>query len=204
MYREHLLFIEHVQKLLYHQVDTAQSGRCPLRAPLFFISQNDKASFSRRAARKNGGFRSLRKVSARLAAVACRCYADVHRFDPSLQRKGTQLPTSSDGCDLNRGALQTLLSLREISHDEDQNTLVTLLEYLKQLRPLEWQNFVKTTKILAEESTMFNGPNPFNNGDEKGTSKVADLQHRVQERGARVHVSGLRCERRCSIALFLA
>jgi 1,3-beta-glucan synthase len=42
MYREHLLSIEHVQKLLYHQVDTGQGGRRSLRAPPFFISQSDK------------------------------------------------------------------------------------------------------------------------------------------------------------------
>jgi 1,3-beta-glucan synthase len=39
MYREHLLSIEHVQKLLYHQVDTGQGGRRSLRAPPFFIAQ---------------------------------------------------------------------------------------------------------------------------------------------------------------------
>ena len=70
--------------------------------------------------------------------------------------------------------LQTLLSLREIIREEDQNTRVTLLEYLKQLHPVEWENFVKDTKILAEESAMFNGVNPFAH-DEKGQSKVDDL-----------------------------
>ncbi|KAF9927143.1 1,3-beta-D-glucan synthase [Linnemannia zychae] len=50
---------------------------------------------------------------------------------------------------------KTLLSLREIIREEDQNTRVTLLEYLKQLHPVEWDNFVRDTKILAEESTMF-------------------------------------------------
>jgi 1,3-beta-glucan synthase len=43
---------------------------------------------------------------------------------------------------------------------------------LKQLHTVEWDNFVKDTKILAEESAAFNGPNPF--GDEK-SSKVDDL-----------------------------
>ena len=42
MYREHLLSIEHVQNLLYHQVDTGPDGRRSLRAPAFFISQSDK------------------------------------------------------------------------------------------------------------------------------------------------------------------
>lgn len=42
MYREHLLSIDHVQKLLYHQVDSGTDGRRMLRAPAFFISQSDK------------------------------------------------------------------------------------------------------------------------------------------------------------------
>ena len=48
------------------------------------------------------------------------------------------------------------------------------MEYLKQLHPVEWENFVKDTKILAEESALFNGPNPFG-GEEKGSSKMDDL-----------------------------
>ena len=66
------------------------------------------------------------------------------------------------------------MSLREIIREENQNTRVTLLEYLKQLHPIEWKNFVKDTMILAEESAMFNGPNPFT-ADEKGQSKMYDL-----------------------------
>jgi 1,3-beta-glucan synthase len=42
MYREHLLSIDHVQKLLYHQVDTTD-GRRSLRAPPFFVAQTDKS-----------------------------------------------------------------------------------------------------------------------------------------------------------------
>ncbi|KAG0074287.1 1,3-beta-D-glucan synthase [Linnemannia elongata] len=47
------------------------------------------------------------------------------------------------------------LLYQQIIREEDQNTRVTLLEYLKQLHPVEWDNFVRDTKILAEESTMF-------------------------------------------------
>jgi len=42
MYREHLLSIDHVQKLLYHQIETDQDGRRGLRAPPFFISHTGK------------------------------------------------------------------------------------------------------------------------------------------------------------------
>lgn len=45
MYREHLLSIDHVQRLLYHQVPSEQDGKRTLRAPIFFISQDDGVSF---------------------------------------------------------------------------------------------------------------------------------------------------------------
>lgn len=48
---------------------------------------------------------------------------------------------------------KVLLSLREIIREDDPYSRVTLLEYLKQLYPHEWDCFVKDTKILAEEST---------------------------------------------------
>ena len=41
MYREHLLAIDHVQKLLYHQVPSEIEGKRTLRAPTFFVSQDD-------------------------------------------------------------------------------------------------------------------------------------------------------------------
>ncbi|CAG8460282.1 2146_t:CDS:2 [Acaulospora colombiana] len=47
-----------------------------------------------------------------------------------------------------------LLSLREIIREKDKNTKVTLLEYLKQLHPEEWDNFVRDTKILIEKNDM--------------------------------------------------
>ncbi|KAF7721304.1 1,3-beta-D-glucan synthase [Apophysomyces ossiformis] len=46
-----------------------------------------------------------------------------------------------------------LLSLREIIREENENTRVTLLEYLKHLHPIEWDNFVKDTKIMVDEAT---------------------------------------------------
>jgi 1,3-beta-glucan synthase len=49
------------------------------------------------------------------------------------------------------------LTLREIIREEDDSTRVTLLEYLKQLHSIEWDNFVKDTKILAcDEERVLN------------------------------------------------
>ena len=43
MYREHLLSIDHVQQLLYHQVASeTDTERRTLRAPAFFMSQGDR------------------------------------------------------------------------------------------------------------------------------------------------------------------
>ncbi|KAH9017226.1 1,3-beta-glucan synthase component-domain-containing protein [Lactarius pseudohatsudake] len=41
--------------------------------------------------------------------------------------------------------------------ESDINTRVTLLEYPKQLHGLEWENFVRDTKVLAQESEIYDG-----------------------------------------------
>jgi 1,3-beta-glucan synthase len=45
MYREHLLSIDHVQKLLYHQRENGVTGRRLLHAPAFFLGQGDRGGF---------------------------------------------------------------------------------------------------------------------------------------------------------------
>ncbi|KAG6884155.1 1,3-beta-D-glucan synthase [Termitomyces sp. T159_Od127] len=160
MYREHLLSIDHVQKLLYHQVDTGAGGRRSLRAPPFFIAQGDKTY-------KGEFFPAGSEAERRISFFAQSLTTAIPAPLPvdAMPTFTVLTPHYSE---------KTLLSLREIIREEDQNTRVTLLEYLKQLHPIEWENFVKDTKILAEESAMFNGPNPFA-GDEKGQSKADDL-----------------------------
>lgn len=159
MYREHLLSIEHVQKLLYHQVQSEQPGKRTLRAPAFFISQGDKglkAEFFPR------GSEAERRISffAQSLTTAMPEPIPIEQM-PTFT---VLVPHYSE---------KILLSLREIIREEDQNTRVTLLEYLKQLHPIEWDNFVRDTKILAEESTVFSGNNPFGS-DEKEEKKRAD------------------------------
>nr|QCR99115.1 1,3-beta-D-glucan synthase [Grifola frondosa] len=160
MYREHLLSIDHVQKLLYHQVDAGQDGRRSLRAPPFFISQSDKGF-------KGEFFTPGSEAERRISFFAQSLTTAVPEPLPvdAMPTFTVLTPHYSE---------KILLSLREIIREEDQNTRVTLLEYLKQLHPVEWDNFVKDTKILAEESAMYNGPSPFGT-DEKGQSKTDDL-----------------------------
>lgn len=157
MYREHLLSIDHVQKLLYHQVDTPD-GRRSLRAPPFFVAQTDKGF-------KGNFFPPGSEAERRISFFA--------------QSLTTALPEALPVDAMPTFTVLTphynekiLLSLREIIKESDINTRVTLLEYLKQLHGLEWENFVRDTKILAQESDMYDGAFP---GDEKSSSKLDDL-----------------------------
>ncbi|KAL1404975.1 1,3-beta-D-glucan synthase [Vanrija albida] len=160
MYREHLLSIDHVQRLLYHQIASDQPGKRTLRAPAFFISQGDKNS-------KVEFFPKGSEAERRISFFAQSLTTTLPEPIPveAMPTFTVLVPHYSE---------KILLSLREIIREEDQNTRVTLLEYLKQLHPVEWDNFVKDTKILAEESNLFGGgSNPF--GDEKEDKRADDI-----------------------------
>jgi 1,3-beta-glucan synthase len=155
MYREHLLSIDHVQRLLYHQVD-GQGGRRSLRAPPFFTNQgNFKGNFF-----PPGG-----EAERRLSYFASSLTTTLPEPLPvdAMPMFTVLTPHYSE---------KILLSLREIIREEDASTRVTLLEYLKQLHPVEWDNFVKDTKILAEETDGDSGAMSF---AEKQAHKSDDL-----------------------------
>ncbi|KAJ7046771.1 1,3-beta-glucan synthase [Mycena alexandri] len=142
MYREHLLSIDHVQRLLYHQVD-GPDGRRTLRAPPFFTNQsggNSKTPFF------PPGGEAERRISFFASSLTMN-FPEALPVD-AMPTFTVLVPHYSE---------KILLSLREIIREEDQSTRVTLLEYLKQLHPVEWDNFVKDTKILAEETDAMDG-----------------------------------------------
>ncbi|KAL0581746.1 1,3-beta-D-glucan synthase [Marasmius crinis-equi] len=153
MYREHLLSIDHVQRLLYHQVD-GPDGRRTLRAPPFFTNQQGQGH-------KNNFFPEGGEAERRISFFASSLATAIPEPLPvdAMPTFTVLVPHYSE---------KILLSLREIIREEDQNTRVTLLEYLKQLHPVEWDNFVKDTKILAEE---MDGDVP----NEKAGAKTDDL-----------------------------
>ncbi|KAG0308655.1 1,3-beta-D-glucan synthase [Dissophora globulifera] len=170
MYREHLLSIEHVQRLLYQQVPSENENKRTLKAPTFFVAQEDsslQAEF----------YPAHSEAERRITFFAQSLSTPIPEPLPV-----EQMPTFT--VLVPHYSEKTLLSLREIIREEDQNTRVTLLEYLKQLHPVEWDNFVRDTKILAEESTMFGsatsglglaGENEKDSAKEMGKSKNDDL-----------------------------
>ncbi|KAH6989456.1 1,3-beta-glucan synthase component-domain-containing protein [Ilyonectria sp. MPI-CAGE-AT-0026] len=160
MYREHLLAIDHVQKLLYHQVPSEQEGKRTLRAPTFFVSQEDH-SF------KTEFFPTYSEAERRISFFAQSLSTPIPEPLPvdNMPTFTVMIPHYSE---------KILLSLREIIREDEPYSRVTLLEYLKQLHPHEWDCFVKDTKILADETSQFNGEV---DKEEKDTakSKIDDL-----------------------------
>ncbi|ORX89476.1 1,3-beta-glucan synthase [Basidiobolus meristosporus CBS 931.73] len=157
MYRDHLLSVEHVQKLLYQQVTSSEGGRSTLKAPSFFISHED-TSFKTEYFPK--GSDAERRVSF---------------FAQSLS---TPLPETIPVENMPTFTVFTphysekiILSLREVIREEDRNSKITLLEYLKKLYPAEWENFVNDTKVLAEENNMYPSDNEASFQTNKSTSK---------------------------------
>ncbi|KAJ9148570.1 Glycosyltransferase family 48 protein [Pleurostoma richardsiae] len=160
MYREHLLAIEHVQKLLYHQVPSEQEGKRTLRAPTFFVSQEDH-SF------KTEFFPSHSEAERRISFFAQSLSTPIPEPLPvdNMPTFTVLIPHYSE---------KILLSLREIIREDEPYSRVTLLEYLKQLHPHEWDCFVKDTKILADETSQFNGDYEKSEKD-TAKSKIDDL-----------------------------
>ncbi|CCF58979.1 hypothetical protein KAFR_0F03830 [Kazachstania africana CBS 2517] len=143
MYREHLLAIDHVQQLLYHQVPSDVEGKRTLKAPTFFTSQDDS--------KLNTDFFPRDSEAERRISFFAQSLATPMPSAISIDNMPTFTVLTP------HYAERILLSLREIIREDDQFSRVTLLEYLKQLHPVEWDCFVKDTKILAEETAAYEG-----------------------------------------------
>ncbi|EAZ62754.2 1,3-beta-glucan synthase component [Scheffersomyces stipitis CBS 6054] len=138
MYREHLLSLEHVQKLLYKQVSVSGiEGDTVLKEPTFFVSQEDQSL-------KSALFYEQSEAQRRITFFAQSLSTPMPEVNPinSMPTFSVLIPHYSE---------KITLSLREIIREEEQYSHVTMLEYLKSLHPLEWSCFVRDTKLLAEE-----------------------------------------------------
>lgn len=138
MYREHLLSLEHIQKLIYKQIpQPGAEGGYVLKEPTFFVSQEDQSM-------KTTIFYQQSEAQRRITFFAQSLSTPMPEVcnTASMPSFSVLIPHYSE---------KITLSLREIIKEEDQYAHVTMLEYLKQLHPMEWSNFVKDTKMLAEE-----------------------------------------------------
>lgn len=145
MYREHLISIEHVQKLIYKQVITPGSeGTSTLKEPSFFVSQEDMTM-------KSSLFYEQSEAQRRITFFAQSLSTPMRDITPTNNMPSftVLIPHYSE---------KITLSLREIIREEDEYSNITMLEYLKTLHPLEWSCFIKDTKLLAEEFECGSSP----------------------------------------------
>lgn len=161
MYREHFLSIEQVQRLLYEQVISLDQKEVVLREPTFFVSQEDDSL-------KSSLFHQYSEAQRRITFFAQSLSTPM----PDIKEVKTMpsftvlVPHYSE---------TILLLLKEIIKEEDRYTHVTMLEYLKQLHPLEWVNFVRDTKMMAEESLCLSSATTESNGS--SSDKFEDVPY---------------------------
>lgn len=165
LYREHLLSIDQVEKLVYKsdesRVKDEVSGISP---PLFFVYQDDHSvnideflSAGREAERRISFFAQLLAMSlpVPLSTLATPIFTVL-------------VPHYSE---------KIVLGLREIIRESEKLKL-SLLEYLKQLHPNEWEAFVKDTKILKEvisfpyDEHQTYGPTPDHHQDQNSQESL--------------------------------
>ncbi|KAI8373336.1 1,3-beta-glucan synthase component-domain-containing protein [Blakeslea trispora] len=135
MYREHLITVDHAQRMLYQQELNPMNGQRTLKIPTFFVSQEDTSFKTEYFPQKGEAERRIQFFAQSLTTPMppphpVECMPTFTVLTPHYGEK-------------------ILLTLREIIREEDTSTRVTLLEYLKQLHTVEWENFVKDTKMLV-------------------------------------------------------
>lgn len=138
MYREHLLSIDQVLKLLYRTVETEDSIN--FTEPNFFISQEDESLTSSSLFDNSESNRRL-KFFAHSLSTPMPQSKRVHSM-PSFT---VLIPHYQE---------KIILLFNEILREEDKLSNLTILEFLKNLHPLEWSNYMKDNRLMAEEDLL--------------------------------------------------
>ncbi|KAG0173582.1 1,3-beta-D-glucan synthase [Apophysomyces sp. BC1034] len=137
MYREHLLTMEQTEKILYQQTGSVSEGDSKIKPPPFFISQEDTAF-------KTEYFPRGGEAERRMHFFAQSLTTPMPQPQPVESMPSFTVLTPHYG-------EKILLSLREIIREENQNTRVTMLDYLKTLHKPEWENFVREAKSMIDD-----------------------------------------------------
>lgn len=139
LFREHLLDSSHVNKLVYQKVqyyEVENHNNVSLKSPSFFVAEDDSTFKSTEYFVKNS------EAQRRLSFFAQSLSTPINEPIPVewMPTFTVLVPHYSE---------KILLTLTEVIKQKDPNTKLTLLEYLKNLYPHEWECYVKDTKILA-------------------------------------------------------
>lgn len=137
MYRDHLISLEHVQKLIYKNVKTlGENGVYILKEPVFFVVPECQSL-------KSAVF-EMSEAQRRITFFAQSLSTPIpepYSLD-KLPAFSVLIPHFKE---------KIMFSLEEIIREGHSNSSISLLEYLKLIYPLEWSCFVKDTKRIAQE-----------------------------------------------------
>lgn len=138
MYREHILSMDHVNRLIYQFSDRDETvyGDCPSKPPLFFLSKEDK-SYNLDDIMKPSK-EAERRISFFAQSLTCPIPDPIPTI--SIPSFTVLIPHYSE---------KIILNIREIIKEKD-GSKVSMLDYLKQLNPEDWNNFVQDSKILSD------------------------------------------------------
>lgn len=150
MYREHLLSLEQVNKLVYQFLDPDDEdhprfnkdgyGKIFIKPPLFFVFQDDSSI-------KLGNFfkpgkEAERRISFFAQSLSCPIIEPIPT--KSMPSFTVLIPHYSE---------KILLTLKEIIK-ENKDSKVSVLDYLKLLNQSDWESFVQDTKIFSAFSSQ--------------------------------------------------
>ncbi|KAG7696755.1 hypothetical protein KL951_003211 [Ogataea haglerorum] len=135
LYREHLLSVDHVHRLIYDQIPDEADGKTALRTPSFFLFQDDSTTTLQDFFVPNS------EAERRISFFAQSLSTPIPEPIPveAMPTFTVLIPHYSE---------KILLGLKEIIK-EDPSSKISLLEYLKHMLPHEWDYFVRDTKIIS-------------------------------------------------------
>lgn len=160
MFSEHLIPLEQMQNLIFRH-EFCPDGTKALYEPPFFVSQEDQAF-------KTALFEAQSEAERRISFFAQSLATPIAENYPidEMPTFTVLIPHYSE---------KVLLSLREIIREESTNSKVTLLEYLKQLHPIEWNCFVHDTKGIYEQDLT--RKKPYEENATTLSEKFSDLPY---------------------------
>ncbi|GMM29797.1 hypothetical protein DAMA08_025420 [Martiniozyma asiatica (nom. inval.)] len=138
MYREHLISIDQLESLTYQQ-SLNQAGDLITTDPSFFIGQEDGEYLPSYSDTDNQS-----EAIRRLSFFAHSLSAPIPKplMISEMPSFSVLIPHYSE---------KITLSLKEVIRRDEEFSNITMLEYLKHLYPSEWRNFVRDSKLLANE-----------------------------------------------------
>jgi 1,3-beta-glucan synthase len=144
MYREHLIPVEQTEKLVFQPQPNSKNPETDLREPEYFLSQEDQGFHA-------SLFEAQSEAERRISFFAQSLTIPFFEACPveSMPSFTVLIPHYNE---------RIMLGIREVIRGENDNSKLSILEYLKRLHPKEWECFVAEAKRNVDLQ-FFSGEN---------------------------------------------